>query len=80
MQLDDGRAIAIDLVRVGDRVWSANSDGEMFYSTVVSVPHKKNDFIADFVYITTATGVDLRLRVFVHVAFPVQLTRTPPTG
>jgi Hint module len=59
--VESGRTKFISEVSVGERVLSANTAGEQFFSDVVFVPHKSNKERAMFVHITTSEGRDVKM-------------------
>jgi hypothetical protein len=61
VSLESGATIPISEVSVGDRVLSANAQGQVVYSDVVAVPHKKNDQLVNFIHITLSNHMDIKM-------------------
>lgn len=61
VQKESGETIFISEVRIGDRILAATSAGDLVYSSVIAVPHAKNNVLAQFVILQTANGKDLIL-------------------
>ena len=61
VQMETGDIKLISEVIVGDRVLAADSTGALLYSTVVYLPHQKNDVVTNFVQITTESGRTVKM-------------------
>lgn len=63
--LESGEEVAIDSVKLGDRVLvsSAATNGErtLEYSPVVAVPHKSNQMQATFIHLVATDGTSIKL-------------------
>jgi hypothetical protein len=59
--LDDGSTRRMNQVRVGDRVQTVSSDGQVGFSAVVFLPHRPNRRLAEFVTLVTSSGRSLRV-------------------
>ena len=61
--MESGDIKLISEVVVGDRVLAADSAGSLLYSTVVYLPHQKNDVSTNFVQVTTEFGRTVNMTV-----------------
>ena len=59
--MESGSTISIADVKVGDRVLAADAFGNTAYSTVISLPHAKNNEAVLFSHITTSSGKDIKM-------------------
>lgn len=61
VELRSGAIKSLEDVQVGDEVLSADSQGQMAYSTVISVPHLRNDHPALFHRLSLFSGADIHM-------------------
>ena len=61
--LESGHSMLIQDVQVGNRILASSRAGELSFSTVIAVPHKKNKYKAEFVEISTSSGHQVRMSV-----------------
>jgi Hint module len=61
VRLQQGEAKLISAVKAGDMVLSADSDGQMFFSEIVFVPHGPNTQRSLFTHISTAAGGSIKM-------------------
>jgi len=61
VQLPDLTKKHLQDVSIGDVILTADRDMRMSYAEVVAIPHKRNQYEAEFLHITVASGEDLKL-------------------
>jgi Hint module len=61
VKLETGQFIPISEVKVGDRVLSADANGEFDYADVVAIPHGRNDLEGVFLRLTMTSGRDIKM-------------------
>lgn len=58
--LQDGTIKKLPEVEVGDRILTANSNGELSFSDVIFLPHKYNNELFEFIELSTANNISVK--------------------
>ena len=61
LQMEDGSVKKMPDISLGDRVLAADNKGKTSFSTVIALPHEKNNIASKFTHITTESGADIKL-------------------